>query len=455
MLYYMPVEKMFMITSVSNRIEPQRVLTLIPAAGIVASNMIGTGIFTTTGLMIAMGASHGDILLAWAIGGIISLCGAFCYAEIGANFPNSGGEYRYLSTLLHPSLGFIAGCVSLTVGFAAPIAASSMAMHLYLGTVIPNWPVRFMVVVTIIVISLLHAYDLRLGSRVQTFLIGIKLLLLFAFIGATLFKSKLWMPHSDFNLKTSLGLSPSFAIVLIFVSFAYSGWNAAVYIGAEIKNPVKNIPLALLIGTGSVMALYLLINLAFISALPLERLSGIEETAHIVGKHLWGNTGGQLVSIIIALTLILPISAMIMVGPRVISEMSRDGLLPTFLSKLNSRNVPAYAVLLQGVIASIFALTSSFGPLLIFIGFTLNIFTALTVMCLFRLRWKGEIRHHVCIGYPVTPLIYAGFALWVTVWSLRTQPKAALIASIALLAIYLIYQLKMRLKKSPLLSQKN
>src|ERR1041384_5194776 len=129
--------------------------------------MIGTGVFTTTGLMAGMGAGSGDILIAWLLGGLVALCGALCYGEVGANLPHSGGEYYYLSRLLHPSLGFISGLVSLVVGFAAPIAASAIALHLYVARVIPNWPVRSMAAATILLLALLHAYDLKIGSRFQ------------------------------------------------------------------------------------------------------------------------------------------------------------------------------------------------------------------------------------------------------------------------------------------------
>src|SRR5690349_2900642 len=143
--------------------------------------MIGTGVFTTTGLMAGMGASGGDIVMAWLIGGVIAICGALCYGEIGANLPHSGGEYYYLSRLLHPSLGFISGGVSLIVGFAAPIAASAIALHLYIARVFPGWPVRVMAAGTILLLALLHAYDLKIGSRFQVAITAMKLLLIAAF----------------------------------------------------------------------------------------------------------------------------------------------------------------------------------------------------------------------------------------------------------------------------------
>jgi basic amino acid/polyamine antiporter, APA family len=415
----------------------RRLLTLTPASSIVISSMIGTGIFTTTGLMVAMGAGGGDILLAWLLGGIVALCGALCYGEIGANLPGSGGEYYYLSRLLHPSLGVISGWVSLVVGFAAPIAASAMAMHLYVARIVPGWPVRSMAVLTILLLSILHSFDVRLGGRVQSGLIAVQVILLLGFIvGALLRSSQSAGSFTQFN--PSFWSSSAFAVVLIFVSFAYSGWNAAAYVGGEIRNPERTLPRSLLLGTGIVSVLYVLVNASYLSAVPLAELSGVKEVAHVAGQRLWGTTGGDLVSALIALTLISPVSAYVMIGPRVLEAMSSDGFMPRSFSKLNRRNVPSTAVFVQAALAAVIAVTSSFGPLLIYIGFTLTIFAALTVLSLFRLRRQAGIKR-ICVGYPVTPLIFLAFALWATVWSVRSQPVPTLAALATLLLAYAVH----------------
>ena len=412
----------------------RRILTLIPASAIVVSSMIGTGIFTTTGLMIAMGAGTGDILLAWLLGGIVALCGALCYGEIGANLPRSGGEYYYLSRLLHPSLGVISGWVSLVVGFAAPIAASAMAMHLYVARIVPGWPVRSMAVLTILLLSILHSFDVGLGGRVQSSLIALQVMLLLGFIIGALVRSD-QNAGSLTQFTPSFWSSSAFAVELIFVSFAYSGWNAAAYIGGEIRKPETTLPRSLLLGTGAVAVLYVLVNISYLSAVPIAQLSGVKEVAHDVGQRLWGTTGGNLLSALIALTLISPVSAYVMIGPRVLEAMSSDGFMPRSFSRLNRRQVPATAVFVQAALAALIAVTSSFGPLLIYIGFTLTIFAALTVASLFGLRGRPDIKR-VCIGYPVTPLIFLAFALWATVWSIRSQPVPTLAALATLLVAY-------------------
>jgi len=420
----------------------RRVLTLTAATVTVVANMIGTGVFTTTGFMAQTGAGGGDILMAWTLGGLIALCGALCYGEVGANLPHSGGEYYYLSRLIHPSLGFISGTVSVVVGFAAPIAASAIAMNAYLATVIPRWPVGGMAALVVVALAILHAREVHIGSRFQTFITATKIALIVLFIAAVL----LAFPkgtHGDLTeLHSSYLISSPFAVVLVFVSFAYAGWNAAAYIASELKNPQLTLPRSLLLGTVIVMVLYFLLNLSFLLVVPAKELSGVEEVGYRVASTLWGARVGGIVSMLIALTLLCPVSSMMMVGPRIAEAMARDGFLPSFLSKLNHRHVPARAIALQAGIAAIIALTFSFDTLLIYIGFTLNIFAALTVFSLFRLRSENRSRVKICIGYPVTPLIFLIFTIWMTVWSIQSAPKAAIAGVLTLTSGFILYFLR-------------
>jgi APA family basic amino acid/polyamine antiporter len=425
---------------VSNR----RTLSLTAASVTVVANMIGTGVFTTTGLMAAMGASSGDILLGWFLGGLIALFGALCYGEVGANLPHSGGEYYYLSRLLHPALGFMSGAVSLVVGFAAPIAASAIALNLYIGTVVPKWPVSIMAAVTVIVLSLLHGLDLHIGSRFQTAITFIKVTLIVVFVGGVLAAAP-GVPSDLLAVQPKFLLSSPFAVVLVFVAFAYAGWNAAAYIGTELKEPKRTLPRSLLIGTTLVTLLYILLNLSYLMVVSTKDLSGVEQVGYLVAMKLWGEGIADVVSMLIALTLLCPISAMLMVGPRIAEAMARDGFLPPGLSKLNRRKVPSRAVALQASLAAIIALTSSFGGLLIYIGFTLNIFAALTVISLFVLRRENRAHYvKVCVGYPFTPIIFLIFTLWMTIWSIREQPAATLAGVATLLVGYLLYLLRAR-----------
>jgi len=417
----------------------RRVLTLTAATVTVVANMIGTGAFTTTGFMAQKGAGGGDILLAWMLGGLIALCGALCYGEVGANLPHSGGEYYYLSRLIHPSLGFMSGTVSVVVGFAAPIAAAAMLMNSYVATVIPGWPVRAMSAALVMGLALLHSRDVHIGSRFQTIITVTKVLLIVGFIAAVLFA----FPKGDhgdlFKLNPEFLLSSSFAVVMVFVAFAYAGWNAATYIGTELKDPQRTLPRSLLIGTLIVTVLYCLLNLSYLLAVPAKNLSGIEEVGYTVASTLWGSKAGALVSMLIVLTLLCPISSMLMIGPRIAEAMARDGFLPSWLSRLNHRNVPARAIALQAGIATLFVVELKFQTLLIYIGFTLNIFAALTVLSLFRLRREGRSKIKICVGYPITPLIFLVFTIWMTIWSIQDAPEAALYGVLTLASGYILY----------------
>jgi len=417
----------------------RRVLTLTAATVTVVANMIGTGVFTTTGLMAQNGAGGGDILTAWMIGGLIALCGALCYGEVGANLPHSGGEYYYLSRLIHPSLGFMSGTVSVVVGFAAPIAASAIAMNIYLATVIEGWPVRSMSVVIVAALAMLHARDVHIGSRFQTFITATKVLLIVAFIGAVLYA----FPKGDhgdlLQVQSHFLISSPFAVVLVFVSFAYAGWNAAAYIATELKAPERTLPRSLLLGTTIVTILYFLLNLSYLLVVPAKNLSGVDQVGYVVASTLWGARAGGIVSMLIALTLLCPISSMLMVGPRIAEAMARDGFLPMWLSQLNHRNVPARAIALQAGIAAIIAVTFSFDTLLLYIAFTLNIFAALTVLSLFKMRREGRSRVKICIGYPVTPLVFLAFTIWMTVWSIQEKPAAAIAGVVTLASGFLLY----------------
>lgn len=424
----------------------RRVVGKYAGAAIVISNMIGTGIFTTTGLMAEMGARGGDILLAWLIGGLVALCGALCYGELGANMPESGGEYYYISRILHPALGFLSGWVSLIVGFSAPIAAAAMAMQLYMQQVVPGWPARTMAAVTILAFSVLHAYDLRLGARIQVALVILKIIIILGFISGVFFAGPGLDLHITSDISPDFWCSSSYAVILIFVAFAYAGWNAASYIGAEITKPAKNLPRALILGTITVTILYVLVNFAYLSAASVEQLKGVESVAGTVGKILWGDEGGRLVSLLIAFGLLSTVSAMIITGPRVYEAMARDGLFPKQLARLDEHGVPSWAVAFQAVTAVIIVMTATFGTLLIYIGFTLNIFAALAVISFFRVRRQGGLSTRVCLGYPFTPIIFLIFTLWMTIWSIQSQPVAALAGLGTLTAGYIIYLVEKKKK---------
>jgi APA family basic amino acid/polyamine antiporter len=239
-------------------------------------------------------------------------------------------------------------------------------------------------------------------------------------------------------------LSSPFAVVLVFVAFAYSGWNAAAYMGAELIKPERTLPRALLIGTAVVTGLYILLNLSFLLVVPSSELAGVEEVGFVVGERLWGASAASAISLMIAFIMLCPTSAMLMIGPRVAEAMARDGFLPDIFGRLNRHNVPSKAIALMAFVAAVIAVTSSFAPLLIYIGFTLNVFSALTVVSLFRLRRQGRSHHRICVGYPVTPIVFLVFTIWMTVWSIQSQPAATIAGMLTLAGGYVAYLLRAR-----------
>jgi APA family basic amino acid/polyamine antiporter len=300
-----------------------------------------------------------------------------------------------------------------------------------------------MAAATVLLMASFHALDLHIGSRFQTAITFVKVALIVTFIGGVFLAAPAATPEL-FRTQPSFLLSGPFAVVLVFVAFAYAGWNAAAYIGTELKHPERTLPRSLLIGTTLVTLLYLLLNVSYLLVVPTAQLAGVEQVGYLVAMKLWGEGAAEVVSMLIALTLLCPISAMLMVGPRIAEAMARDGFLPQSLGRLNSRNVPTSAVALQAILAAVIAISSSLGSLLIYIGFTLNIFAALTVISLFRLRREKRAHVKVCVGYPITPLIFLAFTLWMTVWSIAEEPRASLAGIATLIVGYFLYLARAR-----------
>lgn len=405
--------------------------------------MVGTGIFTTSGFIIEELGDPQTMLLCWFVGGIFALCGALCYGELGSMFPMAGGEYVFLRESFGKGMGFLSGWVSLIVGFSAPIAAASVAFATYLFrsfslplgpevtlpflgvNIVAISPQDVVAVGVIIIFSLVHYHSLLIGSRVQNALTTLKVVIVIVFVVTGLF-----LGHGSIgNFSGGLAMGPvfqdKFAISLIFVSFAYSGWNAAAYIGGEIKRPGRNIPLALFIGTFFVMCLYLLLNVVYIYALPAKEMSGVLEVGAESAASLFGSHISKYFAGAIAIGLLSVLSAMIMTGPRVYYAMSRDGVFFRLFGKVNGlRSTPAYAILLQAGIAIVMVITASFDKLLIYIGFMLSLCAMFTVvgMILLRIRQPLLTRNYKTLGYPVTPFLFVIGNLWIIYFSIKSRP---------------------------------
>ena len=404
-------------------------ISVTTATAIVIANMVGTGVFTSLGFQVLGVQSIFALLMLWVIGGILSFCGALSYSELGAAIPRSGGEYTYLSKIYHPAVGFLSGFVSVFVGFAAPIALAAMALGGYFCTVFPWFNPVWVGATVVVLITLVHSINLSIGSRFQNIVTSLKVLLILIFIVCGFVFGE-HQPISVLPLQGSwkeIG-SVAFAISLIFVSYAYSGWNASAYMAGEIKNPQKNLPKSILSGTLIVMVLYILLNFIFLYTVPIAEMADsqgnpiIEIGALSAGK-IFGNTGGNIMSLVISILLISTISSMVLAGPRVTMTIGEDIAALKFFARKNKKGIPVIAIILQSLIALILIFTSSFDAVLTYLGFILTLFTTLTVLGLFILRInKPDLpRPFKAWGYPITPAIFILLNLGIIYHSLTSK----------------------------------
>lgn len=379
------------------------------ALSLVVANMIGTGIFTSLGLQISEIRSGFVILVLWALGGIIALTGALCYAEIALILKRSGGEYNYLSEIYHPMVGFISGFISLVVGFAAPMAALGIAMGHYLMPIIsPDNPF----IIPFLFLSLVTAVNL-LGVKptglFQNFFTVFKILLLLAFCLIPFFKPETlsstisFMPNLD---DFKYFIKPSFGVALVYVSYAFAGWNASTYVAGQLENPKRSIPLSLIIGTGIVTVLYLLLNFMFLNVAEFSELAGKIDILNIVAGKIFGPQNIYLISGLVGLALLSSLNSLVIAGPRVLEVAGEDYKAINFLSRKNKLDSPYIAILIQYLIALTLLYSWSFSFILKYIGITLSLSSTLVVIGLFILRKKNRVGPFKTWGYPATPIIF-------------------------------------------------
>ena len=400
------------------------------ATSLVVASMIGTGIFTSVGFQVEYLDSPFALILLWAVGGGMALCGALAYGELGAALPRSGGEYHLVSELYHPSLGFIVGWITATLGFAGPIALSAIAFGDYTTAVFPSLSSTHLAAGIVVLTSAIHGTSITWGSRFQNTVTGIKLLIILFFIGAALWATP---DHSIDVVPGTAGLaeivSSGFAVSLVFVTYAYAGWNSAIYIVGEIRNPSRNMPLSLVGGTALVTVLYILLTFVFLYTVPASEMAGEVEVGYLSGRVIFGDVGGQVMSIFIALILVSSVSAMVYLGPRVTQAMGEDTRALRWLATTNGQGVPVNSVLFQLGLALLFIYTSTFEQVLIYAGFTLTVSMMLTVAGVFVLRWqRPEVdRPYTTWGYPVTPLIFLLLNGWVLIYVFIDRPFESLV----------------------------
>ena len=443
-----------------------RQLGFFSATALVISNMIGAGIFGTTGFMAGDLGSPGLILACWGVGALFAIAGALSYSELGINFPSSGGEYVYLTRAFGPEWGFMTGWVSFFAGFSAPIAASALLFADYLSHFFPSLSLSTgitlgsgtfaltigngqLVASSLIAgFTILNCFGVARTAKVQNVLTTTKLVVLVGFL-VLAFGVGMgdWGHFSQPAVRTSTASLPAqFFVSLLWVMVGYSGWNAATYVAEEIRHPERTLPLALAAGTGIVAVLYLALNVAFIYATPLQRLAGVPRVGELSASNLFGGNVAGAFAALMALCIVSTVSAEVTIGPRVYYAMAKNKAFFGSAAVVHPRwHTPVVAILSQGLCAMIMTLTS-FRELLTYIGMSLTLFSALSVASLFVLRRRPgwQRLRAVDLAWPVLPAAYIVVALAMMVFGVIQHPVASLAALGTVGVGALVYHFKVR-----------
>jgi basic amino acid/polyamine antiporter, APA family len=449
-----------------------RQLGVVSATALVVSNMIGTGIFTTSGFLAGDLGNPKLVLWIWVVGAVCAFLGAICYSELGVNLPSSGGEYVYLTRAFGPTWGFMSGWVSFFAGFSAPIAAAALAFSDYLGYFFPSvrqenarvlagsgeWTLHLggaqMVACTLVLVfTALNCIGVQRVARIQNVLTAAKVLMLVGFIALAF--SIGHGSSNNFSMNAtrtaSTTIPEQFVLSLFWIYVAYSGWNAATYVAEELRQPSRTLPAALGIGTALVAALYLSLNVVFIYAAPLEELKGHIAVGALAASRLFGPEIAGLFSGLMALSLMSTVNAMVTIGPRVYYAMAKNGAFLASAAKVHPKwRTPVLAIVAQGICTMILTLTP-FPQLVIFIGFLLNFFAVMSVASLIYLRRQPGWRklRVVSFCYPLFPVMFILVGLWMTVLGVQKKPYVALLAVIIVATGAMVYHFRMRSKPQP------
>jgi len=427
-----------------------RKVSALTATALAVADMIGTGVFTSLGFQVRDIPSPFSLAMLWVVGGLVALSGALSYSELAAAFPRSGGEYNYLSRAFRPAIGFMAGWISATVGFAAPVALAAMAFGQYFAGVVPGAPVLALGIGITWLVSMVHLFGIHSGSALQNISTLIKLGLIVALILAGLViahPQPISFAPSAADVGTITGAP--FAISLVFVLYSYSGWNAATYIAGEIKDPERNLPLSILAAVMIVTVLYVALNAIFLYTTPVSELAGQIDVGLIAGRHIFGEAGGRIVASLICIGLISSISAMMWVGPRVTMVMGEDNSMLEVFSRTAKNGVPANALVLQLLVVTVLLLTQSFEAVLDFIQFSLTFCSFLTVLGVIFLRYRQPHlrRPYRAWAYPLTPVLFLAVTGFVLGHLLIERPLQSIASLFTMTVGLLIYALSERLSK--------
>jgi basic amino acid/polyamine antiporter, APA family len=446
-----------------------RQLGLFSATALVISNMVGTGIFGSTGFMAGDLGSGGVILACWGVGALFALAGALSYSELGINFPSSGGEYVYLTHAYGPEWGFMTGWVSFFAGFSAPIATAALAFSDYLGYFFPalrqaNTPVAFgageltfrfgpgqaAACALIAAFTLLNCFGIGRAAKVQNVLTTTKLLVLFAFLllGFAAGTGS-WSHFAEPAVRTSPDSLPTqFVVSLLWVMFGYSGWNAATYVAEEVRRPERTLPAALALGTLLVAVVYLLLNAIFIYATPLEEMKGQIAVGSLAASNLFGPHIGGAFAALMAVCIVSTVNAEVTIGPRVYYAMAKNRAFFRAAAAVHPRwHTPVNAILAQGLCAMLLTATP-FPQLVIYIGMSLTLFTVLSVASLFvfRRRPGWQRLRALEFAWPLIPVAYIAVGACMMAYGIRSHPTASMGAFLTVGLGALVYRFGIRAK---------
>jgi len=414
--------------------------------------MIGAGIFTTSGLLLAQLHDPKLLLVLWAIGGVIALCGALSYSELGARFPRAGGEYAFLSELFSPLAGFLSGWISFFVGFSAPVAASALAFSEYLVRTLPDangleqigFIKKAIAMGIVLVFSGIHYFGLRLGSRVQNLLTVLKVCLILTLVIIGFVFGSGSFEHFNVQIKVAEGWAglKTMGLALMWIMFAYSGWNASTYVGSEVLNPVKNIPRSLISGTLFVTLIYLFLNALYVYAVSAEEMKGVISIGGLTANNLFNRTMDQFFSLFIAVILLSAISVLTIIGPRVYYAMAESGHFFRIAKRINRSNVPGISILLQSGLAIVFVVSGTFDQIITLLSFSLGIFPIMAVFGVFKIRRSGQSKMKSPF-YPVPQLLFIVSSLTILVLAYLERPVESSIAlGVIAIGIPVYYLLK-------------
>ena len=402
---------------------------------VVIANMVGTGVFTSLGFQLLDIRSGFVLLMLWAVGGLVAVCGAMTYAELGAAMPRSGGEYNFLARIFHPAAGFVSGWVSATIGFAGPTALAAMTFAAYTTSVMPGeaseWLEKTLACGLVVLLTIVHAGNRRGSGGLQ---VGFTILKVAVIVGFCLLAWALVDEPQPVRFLPAAGdgvllTSGAFAVSLIYVSYAYTGWNAATYLSSELENPQRTLPIILLSGTLVVTLMYVALNIVFLYVAPMDDMVGEVEVGYIAAEFAFGEIGGRFTGIVMALLLVSTVSAMTLAGPRVLQVIGEDFAALRLLGRTNKDGIPSTAIFVQSALTILFILSARFETILVFAGFTLALNSFVTVLGVFVLRYRQPqlVRPYRTFLYPLPPLIYLSLTGWTLYFVLANRPLEGLV----------------------------